>query len=223
MQGSSLALSEVHGDRNCPMAPERALPLVFGPHSALSSFSIWLVGEPRPLVLLLRRWKLLIILTALGRIAVVPCISKPLCNELARLCGCLGWNGIARRFICQVPEVEPERGWSSGTHTGVSSTSDPVIFLPKGALDQFTEPAQGLIHHLSELLNGQPGNSWEQDGIWAGTGEQMCEGGQGAGAHLNKSLSCIHLAVVWNCTSSKACVRVSPAPTLLVGETHSSP
>lgn len=101
-------------------------------------------------------------------------------------------------------------GCSSGTHAGIRSTSDPVIFLPKGALDQFTEPTQGLIHHLSELLTGQPCNSWERDGIWAGASEQMGEGGQGAGGPLNKSPSCIQLAVVWNCTSSKACVHVEP-------------
>lgn len=43
---------------------------------------------------------------------------------------------------------------NSGANTGII-TADPVIFLLKAALDQLTEPAQGLIHHLSELLTGQ--------------------------------------------------------------------
>lgn len=50
-------------------------------------------------------------------------------------------------------------GDSSGANTGIRSTADLVIFLPNGALDQLTEPAEGLIHHLSELLTGQPFNS----------------------------------------------------------------
>jgi len=44
----------------------------------------------------------------LSSVSVAPCIFKALCKEPAELGGCLGWNSIARHFICQVPEVEPE-------------------------------------------------------------------------------------------------------------------
>lgn len=84
----------------------------------------------------------------------------------------------AETYICPSLWHGARAGCSTGTSASIRSSSDPVIFLPKCALDQLTEPKQRLIHRLSKLLAGQHCNSWEQDGIWAGARKKSGEGRQ---------------------------------------------
>lgn len=58
----------------------------------------------------------------------------------------------AEMYICPSLWCGARAGCSTGTPASIRSSSDPVIFLPKCALDQLTEPKQRLIHHLSSCL-----------------------------------------------------------------------
>lgn len=165
MQVVSLALGEVQGDCRWPTASRLChCPSAWDRHCLPRAPRRWMC--PSPFLLPLRRCKLHIKLTTFS-ISVMPHVFKALFKEQAESYICPRVGQGCKAFHPPGPWGGARVGCGSGTHASIRSTTDPVIFLPNCALDQLTEPIQGLIHHLSKLLTGQHCNSQERGGIWA--------------------------------------------------------